>query len=177
MNSRGKPLTPFETFKARFEQVLETSSPERVEEFALKVDGAWADLLWPYRGSDSIVDDEFLCYFQFVTELCEWREGRPVVGGISQEDIAPLAERVYGLDNPNAAANLGFLFRALDTWVGVDISAVFAGLFSAHPAPIVSSQVVLYGQQRDEIDLFSACCNSYGKLHGPCRDRRGCRAE
>ncbi len=51
MNSRGKPLTPFENFKAGFEQVLVKSCPDRVEEFALKVDGDWADLLWPYRGS------------------------------------------------------------------------------------------------------------------------------
>ena len=82
MNSRGIPLTTFENFKARFEQVLEASCPERVEEFALKVDGAWSDLLWRYRGSDCIVDDEFLRYFNFVTEVCEWHEGRLEAGDI-----------------------------------------------------------------------------------------------
>ncbi len=164
MNSRGKPLTPFENFKARFEQVLDTACPERVEEFAVKVDGAWADLLWPYRGSDSIVDDEFLRYFHFVTEVCEWREGRLAVG-----DIASLAERVYGQSNPKAAANLEFLFRALDTWADTDVPAVFTGLFTVAPAPLDSgdtSKVVLFGQQAGDVDLFSACCQSYGEMRG-----------
>lgn len=164
MNSRGKPLTPFENFKARFEQVLDASCPERVEEFAVKVDGAWADLLWPYRGSDSIVDDEFLRYFQFVTEVCEWREGRLAVG-----DIASLAERVYGQSNPKAAANLDFLFQAFDTWVDTDVPAVFTGLFAVAPAPLDSgdtSKVVLFGQQAGDVDLFSSCCQSYGEMRG-----------
>ncbi len=49
MNSRGKPLTPFENFKARFEQVLERSCPKRAFEFAKEIDDAWAScLLWPF---------------------------------------------------------------------------------------------------------------------------------
>ena len=163
MNSRGKPLTPFENFKARFEQVLEASCPERVEEFALKVDGAWSDLLWPYRGSDFIVDDEFLRYFHFITEVCEWHEGRLAVG-----DIASLAERVYGQSNPKSSTHLDILFRALDTWVKVDIPAVFSGLFAENPSPLDSedtSKVVLFGP----VDLFPACCQSYGKMRGSNR--------
>lgn len=169
MNSRGKPLTPFENFKARFEQVLEASCPpERVKEFALKIDGAWSDLLWPYRGSDSIVDDEFLRYFHFVTEVCEWHEGRLAVG-----DIASLAERVYGQSNPKAATSLHFLFQALDTWTDVNIPAVFSGLFAATPAPLDSddtNKAVLFGQQGGvEVDLFSVCCQSYGQMRGRSR--------
>ena len=37
MNSRGKPLTPFETFKARFEQDI--SHSDRAKDFARKIDG------------------------------------------------------------------------------------------------------------------------------------------
>jgi hypothetical protein len=157
MNSRGKPLTPFENFKARFEQVLESSCPERVEEFARKVDGAWADLLWPYRGSDHIVDDEFLRYFQFVTGLCEWHDGRLPSG-----EIALLAERIYGPGNEKAATHLDFLVRSFDTWVGVDIASVFSGTFTLTPAPLDSddtSRVVLFGLPGNAtVDLFAACC-------------------
>jgi hypothetical protein len=163
MNSRGKPLTPFENFKARFEKMLEASSPDRVDEFAVKVDGAWSDLLWAYRGGDDVVDDEFLRYFQFVTEACEWREGRLPSG-----DIASLAERVYGPSNPKAAAHLEFLFQAFDTWVDEDIAAVFAGLFTTTAAPIESddtSKTVLFGQQ-GSLELFSACCSRYGMTRG-----------
>jgi len=161
MNSRGKPLTPFENFKARFEQVLEVTCPERVQEFALKVDGAWSDLFWPYRGSDFIVDDEFLRYFQFVTEINEWHEGRFAVG-----DVASIAERVYGRSDPESATHLDFLFRTLDTWVAVDIPAAFSALFAPTPAPLESDdtrKVVLFGPV---VDLFSACCQNYGQMRG-----------
>lgn len=165
MNSRGKPLTAFENFKARFEQLLDDACPDRVTEFAIKIDGVWSDLLWPYHGSDFIVDDEFLRYFRFVTELCEWREG-----GVAEGDIASLAERVYGQSNPNCTANLDFLFQALDTWVDCDIPLVFSHLFAATPAPIDSddtSKVVLFGQQDGaDVDLFSICCHNYGQTRG-----------
>ncbi|MDE0480533.1 MAG: DUF262 domain-containing protein, partial [Gammaproteobacteria bacterium] len=71
MNSRGKPLTDFENFKARFEQLLEHSHPpQKVKDFAHKVDVAWVDLLWPFKGSDNPLDNEFLRYFQFVSDIC-----------------------------------------------------------------------------------------------------------
>jgi len=163
MNSRGKPLTAFENFKARFEQVLEDSCPDRVEEFALKVDGAWSDLLWPYRGSDSIIDDEFLRYFQFVTEVCEWRRGNAPAG-----EIAVLAESVYGPSNPHAAEHLDFLFQALDTWVDADVASTFADVFTvasaANDAEDVS-KVVLFGTHSG-VDLFAACCEQYGEVRG-----------
>ena len=143
MNSRGRPLTPFENFKARFEQILESSCPNRVHEFALKVDGVWADVLWPYRGSDFIFDDEFLRYVHFVTEVCDWHEGQVTSG-----DITSLAERLYGAGNQQAATHLDFLFRCLDTWVGADIASVFTGIFTLTPTPADSydtSKVVLFG--------------------------------
>ena len=156
MNSRGKPLTPFETFKARFEQVLEVSCPARVEEFAQKVDGTWADLLWPFRGSDDIVDDEFLHYFKFLTDVCEWHDGRLPSG-----DIETLAERVYGPENEKAATHLDFLVRCFDTWDGIDTAAVFSEIFSPTPAPLGSddtSRVVLFGIQGSTVNLFAECC-------------------
>jgi hypothetical protein len=156
MNSRGKPLTPFENFKAWFEQVLEASCPARVDQFAKKVDGEWADLLWPFRGSDNIVDDEFLRYFQFVTDVCEWHDGRLPSG-----DIETLAERVYGPANERAAEHLDFLIRSFDTWVDADTASVFSETFSLTPAQLDSedtSKVVLFGMQGSSVNLFAECC-------------------
>jgi len=165
MNSRGKPLTAFENFKARFEQVLEHSCPERVEDFALKVDGAWADVLWPYRGSDDIVDDEFLRYFLFVTEVCEWHDERLPTG-----DIESIGERVYGQENDKAAVHLGFLFKCFDTWANEDIASLFSKTFTLTPPPLDAedtSRVVLFGPQWGaSVDLFAACCESYGDMRG-----------
>ena len=165
MNSRGKPLTLFENFKARFEQVLENSCPNRVEEFAQKVDGTWADLLWAYRGSDDIIDDKFLRYFHFVTEVCEWHDGRLPSG-----DVASLSERVYGPENDKASSHLDFLVQCLDAWGEADIASVFSGIFTLTPAPIDSaetSKVVLFGPQGSvKVDLFAACCETYGEMRG-----------
>ena len=60
MNSRGKPLTEFENFKAHFEQTIQWSS--RPAEFALRVDTRWSDLLWRLPGDDDLIDDEFMRY-------------------------------------------------------------------------------------------------------------------
>jgi len=164
MNSRGKPLTPFENFKARFEQVLDRSIPDQVEDFALKVDGVWADILWSYRGSDDIVDDEFLRYFHFVSELCDWHDRC-----LSSGDIEALGERVYGRDNDNARVHLDFLFKCFDTWTNEDIS-VFSQTFTLSQLPLDSedtSKVVLFGPQWGTgVNLFAACCANYGDMRG-----------
>ena len=60
MNARGKPLTPFETFKARYEQELEKqfsgesrsigSQQFPIADFvARRMDTAWSDLFWAHR--------------------------------------------------------------------------------------------------------------------------------
>lgn len=165
MNSRGKPLTPFENFKARFEQVLEHSCPNRVEEFAQKVDGTWADLLWPFRGDDDIVDDEFLRYFVFVTEVCAWHDGEQ-----PSADEETLAERVYGPGNATAAAHLDFLIRAFDAWVDADTDAVFSETFALTPARLDSedtSKVVLFGMQGSTVNLFIECCREQVRRSWP----------
>ena len=80
MNSRGKPLTPFENFKAKFEQYLEKITLNRDRKFCLtfngeqnevslkyyfsyNIDTKWADLFWNYRTlqnrSNAINDDTF----------------------------------------------------------------------------------------------------------------------
>ena len=159
MNSRGKPLTSFENFKARFEQFLEKSQHGCVDEFAQKVDGEWADLLWPFRGSDNIVDDEFLHYFRFVTDVCEWSGGQPPKD--EMDDIEVLAERVYGPESARAKTNLDFLMHSFDTWVGVDTDSVFSETVSLSPAPVDSndtSKVVLFGMAGRSKNLFEECC-------------------
>ncbi len=68
MNARGKPLTHFETFKARFEQLLERL-PEGNEQvidgqkvsvaefFSRRMDTRWSNFFWPYREKNSHIFD------------------------------------------------------------------------------------------------------------------------
>ena len=64
MNSRGKPLTPFETFKARYERDLKEqfldisldfagANSTVAEYFSWRMDNAWADLFWGARDKAS----------------------------------------------------------------------------------------------------------------------------
>lgn len=89
MNARGKPLSFFENFKAKFEQYIETVqsdiNPERTfkiaektvslkEYFSHNIDTKWADLFWTYRKlvnstnaeEDNDFDDEFDNFFRFI---------------------------------------------------------------------------------------------------------------
>ena len=169
MNSRGRPLTPFENFKARFEQTLERTWPGRLPEFAAKVDGAWADLLWRYRGENAAIDDECLRYFQFVTEVCEWRDGEDT-RKLDSWELHDRAERTFGAGNPGARENIGFLFEAFDTWCTADIPAFFAGLFATAPSPLElgdTGRVVLFDEE--QVDLFHACCRTYGEMRTATR--------
>ncbi len=69
MNARGKPLTAFETFKARFEERLHTLFPteKRVlantevnvaDFFERRIDTQWTDLFWAFKDSETNTFDK-----------------------------------------------------------------------------------------------------------------------
>jgi hypothetical protein len=71
MNARGKSLTEFENFKARFEKYIKESNCDKIdweieykdkptETFSHKVDTIWTDLFWKHRGNDNLIDNEFI---------------------------------------------------------------------------------------------------------------------
>lgn len=49
MNSRGKPLSDYETFKSRFETFLRKYTDVHWKDFSQKIDHEWADSLWSIR--------------------------------------------------------------------------------------------------------------------------------
>jgi len=65
MNARGKELTDFENFKARFEKHIDENKWE-IEitnprfSFFHKIDTVWTDLFWKHRVDDNLVDNEFV---------------------------------------------------------------------------------------------------------------------
>lgn len=92
MNSRGKPLSDFENFKAKFEQSLDNvevgdrkfeinyNGIKKIvslqEYFAFNIDTKWADLFWNYRNlqnrdflnraTDNNFDDEFVNFIRII---------------------------------------------------------------------------------------------------------------
>lgn len=186
MNARGRPLTEFENFKALFERALGRADSADKDRFAHSVDGAWADVLWQYRGSDDIIDDEYLRYFTFLVEVCEWRSGLSRTPASAESiDILARAESVFVHDK-HADRNRRFLFDAFDCWVVAnDVPSEFAALFTTaaqaasglHGAPSATdspepSRPVLFTRLADNssgairVDLFGSCCAAYGETAG-----------
>lgn len=63
MNARGKLLTDFENFKARFEKHVakwESQIQNNTETFSHKIDTTWTDLFWKYRNSENQIDESFI---------------------------------------------------------------------------------------------------------------------
>ncbi|MEM8520634.1 DUF262 domain-containing protein [Flavobacterium sp. PL12] len=105
MNSRGKTLTPFENFKAKFEQhieslyetdkakyILKHNELEREvkikEYFSFNIDTKWANLFWQYRelaGNKNTFDEEimnFVCIIssnQFAIENSAFKVDYPLI--------------------------------------------------------------------------------------------------
>jgi hypothetical protein len=83
MNARGKPLTPFENFKAKFEQQIKSFKCEWTsyklnfkkepvngyQYFIHKIDTDWADIFWGYRNTfskDDTFDDELMNFIRLI---------------------------------------------------------------------------------------------------------------
>lgn len=174
MNSRGKPLTAFENFKARFEKLLAVGTDaKRFDRIIHKIDGAWTDVVWQFDGGDDIVDDEFLRYFEFLVEVCEWRDGEPMQGATLLER----AERAFGPANPQREPHLDFMEHAFDTWEGVaDIPAVFESVFTnSETAQTAADQNKVPLFDATDINLFASCLRRYGAKRG--RNRQFSLAE
>ena len=157
MNSRGKALTAFENFKALLEKAIEGSP--RAGEFAERVDGVWADVMWRIRDTNNLFDAQYLNYLRYIVDLCEWRHGQ--AGPIGGSLIAR-AERAFASGQPTDDGNLAFLFDALDAWHDLDTNDYFADLFATVAAVVGDQQakVVLFGNTALDINLFRACCYS-----------------
>lgn len=68
MNARGKPLTDFENFKAKFEQFIRKNNWETdielAETFSYQIDTKWADLFWHFRNEKNVFDDQISNFFR-----------------------------------------------------------------------------------------------------------------
>jgi hypothetical protein len=156
MNSRGKPLTQFEHFKAEFEEIIKQHSEELSKEINCKFDINWADLLFPFRGDNNIIDDEFLRYFRFVSDIICYQSGVQ-----SEQDEFKVAELLYGKQNERVLENLEYLIASFDCWCEIPIADFFNKFFSIDT--YISSKVNLY---QDNLNIFKECCDNYGDFSG-----------
>ena len=156
MNSRGKPLTPFEHFKADFESLIKPVSDELYNYFNHHFDVEWADVFFPYRGENKIIDDEMLRYFKFASSiLCYEQELN------YEDDEYRLAELLYGNGNSLRKENIEFLKNCFDCLMNEkDLKVFFESTFTKD----------IYEEGKVKIfypsNLFEECCNLFGEYSG-----------
>jgi hypothetical protein len=90
MNSRGKPLTSFENFKAQFSELLSSKDTDFTDEkldyenthvtfqeyFAFKIDSVWTDLFWNFvlQKKEGTVDDCLMNFFTYIAQICFFKD-------------------------------------------------------------------------------------------------------
>lgn len=160
MNSRGKPLTPFEHFKAEFEEIIKHISEELSKEINHKFDIDWTDMLFPFRGDNNIIDDEFMRYFLFISDSITYKSGLEL-----ERDEFKVAHLLYSNENEKAKENILYLINSFDCWLKLDIVDFFDGIFSKNAYQ--SGKVKIY---QDDLNIFKECLDNYGEYSG--RNRR-----
>lgn len=115
MNSRGKKLTPFEHFKAEFEDLYERDSEESMT-INHKFDVEWADMFFSYRDNDNLTTDkEFMRYFFYISHILCYQQSIE-----KSTDEFELIKLLYkDKESPNAVQNRKFFEQAMDCWYQV----------------------------------------------------------
>ncbi|MBK8562420.1 MAG: DUF262 domain-containing protein [Saprospiraceae bacterium] len=156
MNSRGKPLTPFEHFKAEFEEIIKHTSEEFSKEINHKFDIDWTDMLFPFRGDNNIIDDEFMRYFHFISDIISYESGLAI-----EKDEFKVAQFLYGTKNKNAKENILYLKSSFDCWLNLNILNIFETIFSKNSYE--TGKVKVY---QDDLNIFKECLDNYGEYAG-----------
>ena len=160
MNSRGKPLTMFEHFKAELERELRAIDVRTAERIISKVDREWTDLLWEYRDGGSsieeshITDDEFLRYFKFICDVICYEHGESPQG--RSNDEFDLLQTYFSAQNPEVYKNIKTLESYFDCWIDIDDyknPAEFLGSFMSR----THQERKILVDNRYSIDIFKDC--------------------
>ena len=184
MNSRGKPLTEFENFKAELETLMRANPAipaEALHAFTQSIDTVWADLFWHYRDKDHQIDEQVMRYLRFLAEVWAWKQGIHVNHQSTNDaqELVRLAQEFFGVQSPNTAQAgecLNWITQALDVWLESEadglrkpkaINTLFAQLFTreAHSAsgPL---RIFNFGEFGADpvvgVDMLHACCWLYG---------------
>jgi len=172
MNSRGKPLTQFEHFKAELEREIRTLDGQIADRITSKIDRDWTDLLWIYRdgesgtSDDNIIDDEFLRYFKFICDVLCYRNSESPQG--KSNDEFDLLQLYFSSKNPDAIKNIETLEAFFDCWCRIpNYSNPASFLESFMTRKHESGKIIV--DSKNKIDIFEDCLRSYSDKSGRLR--------
>ena len=130
MNARGKALTPFETFKAQYEQDLPKLFPKAkrkiegeelsIAEFvARRMDTAWTDFFWAHRNDDSqLPDGPMMNVFRMVALVSRDPESKTYLKDINllRSGVNPPSYSTFHARGWLDEAFTNVLISLLETW-------------------------------------------------------------
>lgn len=172
MNSRGKPLTRFEQFKAEFERSIRSIDDGTAQRIIHKIDRNWTDLLWRYRDAgngipdDMVIDDEFLKYFRFICDVICYQSGGSLQGK-SADEFDMLAEYFTG-ETATVQHNIETLESYFDCWChidGFDNPTEFLQSCMSHKH--TDGKIVV--NSGNKLDIFEDCLHSSVDKSGQSR--------
>lgn len=151
MNSRGKPLTLFEHFKAEFERKMRKIDETLADRITSKIDFDWTNLLWRYRRRENLIDEEFLHYFKFICDMIGYQKKKVIY----RDEFDLL--KIY-FSNEDALENILTLESYFDCWCnidGYDSPALFLSSFMGYKHE--NGKIIV----DSKIDIFEDCLSSY----------------
>lgn len=173
MNSRGKPLTLFEHFKAELERKIRSIDENLANRIMGKIDRDWTDLLWEYRNSgnefsgNNIIDDKFLCYFKFICDMICYRQNESPMG--RSNDEFDLLDYYFSPTCKNVIKNIETLESFFDCWCnikGYKTPTDFLKSFMANQHE--SGKIIV--EDRFNLNIFEECLHTYSGKSGRSRD-------
>lgn len=173
MNSRGKPLTQFEHFKAEFEKQLKLADEDMAKQIGIKIDRQWTNLLWQYRNSgvgddsDNTTDDEFLRYFIFICNIICYKNG----GSPKTSDEFDLIKEFFTIqeynDKDNVIKNAKTLESFFDCWLDKnDKSIPIQSFFESFASKEHSEGKI---KTNYNVNLLEDCFRNYADIIGKNR--------
>ena len=159
MNSRGKPLTDFEHFKAEFEREIKKQDDAYANSIINKIDIDWTDMLWTYRGDDNVIDDEFLRYFNFICDIICYKNGNSPLGKSSNE--FDLLKEYFTGEKDKLLENIQLLEKYFDCWCKIPNQQNIKDFFESFISREHEENKIML-DSRNETDLFEACLRSFG---------------
>lgn len=175
MNSRGKPLTLFEHFKAELERQIRSLDDSLATRIIGKIDRDWTDLLWEYRDSgnnsseDNIIDDEFLRYFKFICDVICYRQNESPLG--RSNDEFDLLQRYFSSKCPDAIKNIETLERFMDCWCKIPGYASPTDFLKSFMSNKHEQGKILV-ESRFSLNIFEDCLHTYTDKTGRIRQFR-----
>ena len=169
MNSRGKPLTAFEHFKAELEREMRNIDEKLANRIMGKIDGDWTDLLWEYRNSgsksseDNIIDDKFLSYFKFICDVICYHQGESTHG--RSNDEFDLLQQYFSSKCLDAKKNIEMLESFFDCWCNISGYNSPTDFLEAFMTNKHESGKILV-ENRYKLNIFEDCLHSYSDKVG-----------